>query len=60
MVTGLKDKSYQERLLIPGLPALVYKRKRADMLQIFQILHKYESVNLENIELAPNSNMGHK
>ena len=30
------------------------------MQQIFKILHKYESVNLENIELAPNNNRGHK
>jgi len=60
MVTGLKDKSYQERLLILGLPTLVYRRERTDMLQIFKILHKYESVNFENIEIAPNSNRGHK
>jgi len=52
MVNGLQDKSYQERLLILGFPTLAYRRERADMLQIFKILHKYESVNLENIEIS--------
>ena len=60
MVTGLKDKSYEERLKILGLPTLYYRRDRADMLQLFKIMHEYDNVSLENINKANNICRGHK
>ena len=60
MVTGLKDKSYEERLRILGLPTLIYRRDRADMLQIFTILSQFESVYIDDIELMQKTNRGHK
>ncbi|PJE77979.1 hypothetical protein CI610_03094 [invertebrate metagenome] len=44
-VPSLKDKPYQERLRLLGLPTLEYRRERADMLQVYKILN-----NMENLE----------
>ena len=43
-----------------GLPTLVYRRERADMLQLFKIMNEFEKVNLDSIKLVENSNRGHK
>ena len=59
MVTGMKNLTYEERLRSLGLPTLVYRRQRADMIQLFKILHKYESVNIDNIKINTNTNRGH-
>lgn len=59
MVTGLKELSYEDRLRKLGLPTLMYRRERADVLQMFKILRDYECVNLTNISISTNTNRGH-
>ena len=59
MVTGLKEKTYEERLKILGLPTLYYRRDRADMVQLFKIMHEYDNVTLKNISLSGNICRGH-
>ena len=54
MVTGLKNKTYEERLKILGLPTLHYRRDRADVIQLFKIMNDYDKVSLENINVADN------
>ena len=59
MVTGLKTLSYEDRLKKLGLPTLMYRRERADVLQMFKILRDYECVELENVSISTNTNRGH-
>ncbi len=47
IVPGLKELCYEDRLKTLGLPTLLYRRERADVIQIFKILNKYEEVNIE-------------
>jgi len=60
LVPECKNMCYEERLRFLGLPTLCYRRQRADMIQLFKILHDYESVNLNNICLNSNNNRGHE
>jgi hypothetical protein len=61
LVPGLKHLSYEDRLRTLGLPTLMYRRERADILQVFKILHKYEEVNIKiSLTLSQNrSTRGH-
>ncbi|KAK3882038.1 hypothetical protein Pcinc_013562 [Petrolisthes cinctipes] len=45
LVTGLSGKSYEERLLTLELPTLEFRRQRADMIQMFKLVHGLEELN---------------
>ena len=45
LVKGLQHLEYDERLLKLGLPTLIYRRKRADMLEVFKILHGHSNID---------------
>lgn len=57
IVPGMKNLSYEERLKTLGLPTLQYRRERADVLQVYKILHEYEEINLNSgLPLSDNVN----
>ncbi len=45
MVGNLSNKSYSERLIHLGLPSLEYRRLRADMVQVYKIMHDIDHVD---------------
>ena len=45
LVKCVQNKSYQERLTFLGLPTLEYRRERADMVQVFKIMHDIDKVD---------------
>ncbi|KAK3892049.1 hypothetical protein Pcinc_004018 [Petrolisthes cinctipes] len=45
LVTGLSGKSYEERLLTLELTTLEFRRQRADMIQMFKLVHGLEELN---------------
>ena len=45
LVSSCKDLSYPERLRTLGLPTLEYRRERADLIQVYKILHDIDSVD---------------
>ena len=45
MVPAIKDLPYTERLRILDLPSLYYRRRRGDMIAVYQLLH--EGVDLD-------------
>ena len=57
-VTGLKNKTYQQRLKILGIPSLELRRKRGDLIQTYKILTGKEDM----FQLTPNihSARGHR
>ena len=52
LVTGLREMPYQERLKKLGLPTLNYRRDRADMVNLYKMIHKYDEVDIPNIKLS--------
>ena len=46
---SLKGLSYQERLKVLGLPTLEYRRDRADLIQVYKILHNIYKVDKEKL-----------
>ena len=46
---GLKEMSYPERLKILGLPTLEYRRDRADMVQVYKILHGLDKADKDSL-----------
>ena len=52
----MKNLSYEERLRLLGLPTLLYRRDRTDMIQMFKILNDYEEIHINNIKVS-NSNI---
>ena len=48
LVKGLQNYSYEDRLKSLGLPTLLYRRKRADMLEVFKILNGFSNVDGES------------
>ena len=42
LVSGVTEMSYPQRLQKLGIPSLQYRRLRADMLQVYKILHGIE------------------
>ena len=47
LVKGLKNYDYKDRLIKLGLPTLLYRRKRADMLEVYKILNGFSNVDGE-------------
>ena len=45
----IQNKSYQERLKFFGLPSLEYRRERADMAQVYKIMHTIDKVDKEKL-----------
>jgi ribonuclease P/MRP protein subunit RPP40 len=45
MVSGLKGKTYEDKLIEPGLPTLVERRHQTDMLQTFKIVRGIDRVD---------------
>ena len=45
MVSGLASQDYESRLLELGLPSLLERRKRGDMIEVWKILHGEENVD---------------
>ena len=44
LVSSITDLSYPQRLQILGIPSLQYRRLRADMLQVYKIIHGIDRV----------------
>ena len=49
LVKNLSDMSYPARLRALNLPSLVYRRKRADMLQMYRIVTEIDKLDKDNI-----------
>ena len=49
IVTGLNGLAYTQRLVHLGLPTLLYRRDRQDLILVFQILHTGESHPLHHL-----------
>ena len=47
LLANLKELSYSERLKELNLPTLAYRRKRADILQVYRIIHKIDKIPFE-------------
>ena len=45
---GIKDKNYEDRLRALDLPALAYRRERADMIETYKLINE-----LYDLEVAP-------
>ncbi len=49
MVGNLSVKSYPERLKTLGIPSLEYRRVRADMVQVYKIMHDLDHVDKDKL-----------
>ena len=49
LVKGLKETSYPERLKLLGVPTLEYRRDRADMVQVYKILHGLDKAERDSL-----------
>ena len=49
LVKSIKHLSYSERLKTLGLPTLEYRRERADMIQVYKILHDIDKADRERL-----------
>ena len=61
LLHGIKDLSYPQRLKILDLPTLIYRRRRADMLQIYRIIKGIDQLKQEEhfILAGSTSTRGH-
>ena len=48
-VKSLRKCTYSERLKTLGLPTLAYRRKRADMIQVYKIAHHFDDIDSETL-----------
>ena len=61
MIPGFGNLSYPDRLKKLGLPTLVYRRMRGDMIEMYKIMtEKYDSEVLNLFEINQNVTRGHK
>ena len=59
-VDGMKHMEYTERLQKLNLPTLEYRRKRGDMIQVWNHFNKYEKSTISsNFRLNPRTNRKH-
>ena len=47
LVKALSGLTYQERLLELGLPSLEYRRLRADVIEVYKIIHQIDKINID-------------
>jgi len=60
LVKEIRHLTYEQRLKELGLPTLVYRRQRADMVQMFKILNKADEVHLRSLSVSSsNKTRGH-
>ena len=45
LIPTIKDLSYEQRLVNLGLPSLQYRRARADMIQVYKIVHGMDRID---------------
>ena len=45
LVKNITDLSYEQRLRKLGIPTLQYRRERADMIQVYKILHGFDRID---------------
>ena len=58
LVPELKNLSYSNRLQQLGLPTLMHRRRRADMLETYRIINKQHSINTQcHCSVCPNKEM---
>ena len=50
LVSEIKTLTYEERLKALGLPTLIYRRERADMVQLYKIMNQIDKVHLQALE----------
>ena len=48
MIRGLRDLSYSDRLKSLNLTTLYYRRRRSDVIQVFRIISKIDSITFED------------
>ena len=49
LVKSIRNLSYEERLKALGLPSLEYRRERADMIQVYKIMHGIDKVDKDKV-----------
>ena len=49
LVTTLKDKSYEDRLIALDLPSLAYRRKRGDMIMMYKFVNELVRVDVNDL-----------
>ena len=60
LVTSIRHRPYEERLRLLKLPSLFYRRRRGDMIQVFQIIHGGVDLSPSDFfVLAPDRTRGH-
>jgi ribonuclease P/MRP protein subunit RPP40 len=60
LVPGLSNLKYEDRLQILGLTTLSDRRKRGDLIQMFKIVHGYETVTWEKpLELRAKNSLNY-
>ena len=58
LVPELRTLTYTERLTQPKLPTLVYRRRRADMLQTYKLMHNFNQLDQDvHCPLCPQKRM---
>ena len=55
LVKELSSLSYDQRLKSLGIPTLIYRRERSDMIQLFKIMNNLDQADLKSISLAKDS-----
>ena len=53
LVTSVKNLSYPERLRQLGLPSLEYIRERADLVEVYKIMHNIDKIDKDNLFAFP-------
>lgn len=60
LVSGLRDKTYSERLIELNLNTLIFRRKRTDLIQVFRIMKGFDKVQAsEFFTMNQNDTRGH-
>ena len=59
LVQEIRSLPYEDRLRYLGLPTLVYRRERADMIQIFKIMGSHDQVHMKNLKIKQSITRGH-
>ena len=53
LVTSVKNLSYPERLRKLGLPSLEYRRERADLVEVYKIMHNIDKIDKDKLFAFP-------